>query len=908
MNNSLRLRFILGLCIVPYSGTILSQTFKTGYDSPLDGQINAIAVNGTTAYFGGTFTKVGYVCGTGVLLDTSTAQPVRTFAKFFDPSDGRILVAISDNMGGVYAGGQFTYVNGQQRKYLAHIRADGSLDPWNPSPSSFVYTLGLQGNHLYVGGYFTTIAGQSRGYAAAFDTTTGSLLPWDPEANNFVIALLPVGTVVYLGGYFSDLNTDSRYTIGSVDSDSGAATSWNPNPAVSGAGVYQFLHYGSYIYACGSFAQIDGVTRYGIVKLDLSGNVVAGWRPDTGMVGSGVVCLAAAGNSIIAGGSYSKLGGVSRNNLAAIDVATGLVTSWNPNPSGNVSNNVTALAFDGSQLWVGGFFGNIGGQARSYFAAVDTGTGTASAWNANIDEVPLALVVQNGCVFAGGRFSSVNATARSRIAAIDLGSGKMTAWNPNAGGSVDALAYSGGRVYAGGEFTSIGGGSHGYIAALDTSLGSAVSWSGTANSYVYALMVMGNRLYAAGYFTTMNGQSHNSVAALDLASGAVKTWSPTFDNSGISALAYLGDTVYVGGNFNHVNSIARSYGAAFDTTTGALTAWSPPLDNMPNALAVKDTAVYVGGTLYGTGGQKSIVCVSGATGAVDTLFNAHFTLAYNVAAIVPAGNELYISGNFSTINSLSRPYLATLDPSTGAVSTWNSAIQGGPIQCIAITGQTVLAGGFLGSILDWPQKQLIQLSDTSINGGPLPVELTTFQALVEKRDVKLFWNTASETESYGFEVERREAGANQNNPWTDIGLVRGAGSSSSPHQYSFVDTPPASRIDYRLKFMNQDGSFRFSPSVEVQFGSIPATYSLAQNYPNPFNPTTVISFQLPVTSRTTLRIYDVLGREVVTLVDEVRPAGTYTLRWDAAQNSSGIYFYRLQAGNFTATKKLVLLK
>ena len=214
MNIRLRSRFALAFFFVSISGTLLSQTYKPGYDSPLDGQVNAIAVNDSTVYVGGTFTKMGYYCGNGVLLDTSTAQPNRSFPKFMDPSDGRILVAISDNNGGWYMGGQFTYVNGQQRKYLAHVRSDGSLDPWNPSPNSFVYALGLQGNHLYVGGYFTNIAGQSRGYAAAFDTTTGSLLSWDPKADNFVIALLPVGNKVYLGGYFTYLNTTSGSASG----------------------------------------------------------------------------------------------------------------------------------------------------------------------------------------------------------------------------------------------------------------------------------------------------------------------------------------------------------------------------------------------------------------------------------------------------------------------------------------------------------------------------------------------------------------------------------------------------------------------------------------------------------------------------------------------------------------------
>jgi len=910
MNIRLRSRFALAFFYASISGTLLSQTYKPGYDSPLDGQVNAIAVNDSTVYVGGTFTKMGYYCGNGVLLDTSTAQPNRSFPKFMDPSDGRILVAISDNNGGWYMGGQFTYVNGQQRKYLAHVRSDGSLDPWNPSPNSFVYALGLQGNHLYVGGYFTNIAGQSRGYAAAFDTTTGSLLSWDPKADNFVIALLPVGNKVYLGGYFTYLNTDLRFRIGCVDSSTAAATSWNPNPSVSGSGANKFLLTGSNIYVCGSFTNFYGYHRLGLVKLDLAGNVDAAWHPDTTLAGAGITCLAAAGNNIYVGGSFTNIGFTARNNLAAIDASSGLVTSWNPNPSGNVSNDVTALATANGQVWVAGFFGTIGGKSRSYLAAIDTGTGLASTFNANINEVPLGLVVQNGNVFAGGRFSSVLSIPRSKLAAIDLSTGMTTSWNPNPNATVYALAYSGGRVFAGGDFTTIGGGSHAYLAALDTNSGNAATWSGVAGGgSVYSLMVMGTRLYVGGAFTVMNSASHGGIAALDLQSGAVKGWSPSFDIKGVTCLAASGSTVYAGGYFTQVNSNSRSYAAAFDTTTDSLTDWAPTLDNNPDALAADDTTVYIGGSLFNVGGQKSIVRVNGTTGALESTFNANFTLAYDVHAIALTTNGLYIGGNFSTVNSQTRPYLAVLDATSGSVSSWNSAIQGGPIQAIAVSPQMVLAGGFLGSVLYYPQSQLIVLTDPLVE--PLPVELTQFEVAVHAGVVELSWTTATETDCYGFAVERRtvlDDASRTSAAWAEIGFVRGSGTSSKPQQYTFVDrTLPAGSYAYRIKQVDQDGSFKYSSIIHADI-ALPKVFSLHQNYPNPFNPTTTIQFSIAKSSMVNLKIFDLLGREVETLVDGPMEAGTHEVTFDATRFASGIYFYRLKAGSFTATKRLVLLK
>jgi hypothetical protein len=99
-----------------------------------------------------------------------------------------------------------------------------------------------------------------------------------------------------------------------------------------------------------------------------------------------------------------------------------------------------------------------------------------------------------------------------------------------------------------------------------------------------------------------------------------------------------------------------------------------------------------------------------------------------------------------------------------------------------------------------------------------------------------------------------------------------------------------------------------STGVDDQTSSLPKTYSLSQNYPNPFNPSTTIEFSIPISSQVTLKIYDVLGHELTTLVNELKQPGTYTIDWDASSFPGGVYFYRLQAGSYTQTKKLVYIK
>jgi len=196
----------------------------------------------------------------------------------------------------------------------------------------------------------------------------------------------------------------------------------------------------------------------------------------------------------------------------------------------------------------------------------------------------------------------------------------------------------------------------------------------------------------------------------------------------------------------------------------------------------------------------------------------------------------------------------------------------------------------------------------NIGDNPLPVELTSFRGIREDNAVRLTWTTASEKNNAGFEVQRRSENREvSNEAWQVLGFVRGNGTTSDAKSYSFVDRTASGKVSYRLKQVDFDGAFEYSPVIEVDAG-LPHTFELGQNYPNPFNPTTLISYQLPVASEVSLKVYDVLGREVATLVSGRQEAGRYSVSFNAASLSSGVYFYRLQAGNFVATKKMMLVK
>ena len=196
------------------------------------------------------------------------------------------------------------------------------------------------------------------------------------------------------------------------------------------------------------------------------------------------------------------------------------------------------------------------------------------------------------------------------------------------------------------------------------------------------------------------------------------------------------------------------------------------------------------------------------------------------------------------------------------------------------------------------------------NNPIIPVELSSFKSAILNHNIQLTWTTLSETNNYGFEIERSSDGIN----FVKIGFVEGNGTTAEEHSYSFVDQDLTSGVYYyRLKQIDFDGSFTYSEILTVEV-KIPDSYILEQNYPNPFNPETTIRFQIPAAQRIVLTIYNIQGQKVKTLIDEQMQPGSHSVIWDGIDESgnkvaSGIYIYTLQSSTgYKASKKMILIK
>jgi hypothetical protein len=335
--------------------------------------------------------------------------------------------------------------------------------------------------------------------------------------------------------------------------------------------------------------------------------------PDDAVEANGrVSAIVRAGDHLYLGGSFTQLtdkGGttVARNNLAAIDANTGeIVSDWNPNPNGSV--RAMALSEDGTRLYIGGTFTNVGGLARNRLAAVDSVTGTVDGrWNAGTNGTVRALAVSANRVYLGGEFTRVKGQTRTHLAQVDGTTGALDPnWSPSADqthdvyGSVRALAFSedGSRLYAGGYFRSISGQQTGNLVALDPTTGAVdSSFSPNDNNGILCLAVSGGRVFAG------TGDDLEGIEAFDASTGR-RDWylgygAHTSREGDVQAMTVGGGTLYAGGHFTKMHDQVRNRLVAVDAATGVIDSQWTPKANGGNlgvwAMAWHGTQLYVGG-------------------------------------------------------------------------------------------------------------------------------------------------------------------------------------------------------------------------------------------------------------------------------------------------------------------------
>lgn len=709
-----------------------------------DGAVSSIVRSGSDVYVGGSFTQEQLATGGGLLLPQSgTGAPdPSTFPKVA----GTVAAVAADGSGGWFIGGEFSYVGGQPRSNLAHILADGTLDPaWHPNANDKVNTVAVAGSTVYVGGWFSSVGGQPRNTLAALDATTGNATAWNPHPNEFVIRDLAIsGSTVYVAGDFSGIGGQPRDNLAALDATTGNATAWNPDPDRE---VRVLVASGSTVYAAGDFTSIGGQSRARLAALDAATGNATAWNPNPGGPEAfvSVRALAVSGSTVYVGGQFTAVGAQSRHNLAAIDVSSGNVTAWNPNSGeDDPEDAISELVVSGSSVYVAGTFYSLAQQSRRGLAAVDVSTGQATAWNPNPNGSASALAVSGSTVYAGGPFSAAGpplATVTG-VAKLSPAGDLDTSWHPNPAGGVNALTVSGSTVYVAGYFLSISGQPRTNLAAVNATTGNATAWnpnpagSGSVGGSVYALAATASTVYVAGNFMSIGGQPRRNLAAFDTATSNLTAWNPSPNGNFVEVLAVSGATVYAAGGFSTIGGQSRSKLAALDTATGNATAWNPGADDSVRALAVSGATIYAGGVFSSIGGQarNGLAALSAATGTASS-WNPNPD--GGVYALGTSGSTIYAGGGFLSIGGQPRTNLAALDAASGLATAWNpnpadpnvaSNVFDKFVEALAVSGSTVYAGGefsSLGGVVTGPFAVLTDPSAPPGDTTPPTIIVTT---------------------------------------------------------------------------------------------------------------------------------------------------------------------------------------
>ncbi|MBK7380050.1 MAG: T9SS type A sorting domain-containing protein [Ignavibacteriales bacterium] len=266
-------------------------------------------------------------------------------------------------------------------------------------------------------------------------------------------------------------------------------------------------------------------------------------------------------------------------------------------------------------------------------------------------------------------------------------------------------------------------------------------------------------------------------------------------------------------------------------------------------------------------------------------------------------HNLFIKGNYAYISYYKQGLvvLDITDPTNPFMAGWYDTY-------------TPTTGTYNGAWGCYPYLPSGNILISDINSGlwvldflldpTTPVELTSFTYSLNDYKINLEWVTASEINNSGYDVQRSTDKIN----WQKIGFVPGKGTTTEKSSYTYTDfSPLAGKSFYRLAQIDFDGTINIEKEIEVDFLSLPK-FELAQNYPNPFNPSTKISFTIPDQQNVTLKVFNSLGEQISTLVNEIKPAGVYTVNFDASALPSGLYVTQLQTGNDVQTIKMSLVK
>lgn len=711
------------------------------------------------------------------------------------------------------------------------------------------------GESVYVVGLFTKAGTQDVNNIAIWNETTETWSRLPGEFNGGIYSILKNGSLVFVGGSFTEIDGVSYKRIAVWDGES-----WSSfNGGVNGPVNVIKRHSGQYYFG-GDFS-IAGATAVNNMATWTGTN----WSSIGGGANGTIYDMHFIGDSLLVGGLFSALGEVSINNL-------GIRTDGAWSGFGIAPDNIVH-DIDGThdEIMIAGEFMQIGILSTSGFAI----------WNGSSWEVPSNSLSSFSVALAAekvddkwvvvGDFNELDGELINNIVAINESTFEWEKLSLDSdfngiNGAVHVAKYHDGVLYIGGNFSGIGDQKiKNFAARVD---GEWIDYSASPNGIVRDILVTGNQIYIAGSFTQVNGQASSNIAEYNR---NTQEWRALDDglNGTVYSLAIEGSNLYAGGTFTQSGGssrlrIARWGGTTWTNLGGGITTGTGVYD-----LEVLNGKLYAGGTFSEAGGvaANNIAAWNGSTWEA---LGAGTDGAVN--ALVRTDSSLYIGGDFQSSGGKNSSYISEW---LVGVQDWQTLKEGlnEEVQALYIQDDVLFAGGYFtttassGLIIGGKKEQL--------NG------IANYDG--EK------WNAIGS----GLSIST-----------TGTTVVRSFASNGNELIVAGFFDRAGGKVSNDLASLNLSVK---SVSNEEESSDL-TMFTLSQNYPNPFNPSTTISFELKQAGLTTLKVFNMLGQEVSSLINKNLGKGNYSISFNASNLPSGVYMYQLTSSSVSMTKRMLLIK
>jgi hypothetical protein len=547
--------------------------------------VQSIEVAGTRIFVGGYFTNIGGAARTGLAELSATTGSATTWNPVLANTFTPYVNAMAIDATTIFIGGSFTSAGGQPRIGVARLSlTTGLATGWtaNTNAGGYVEDIVLSGTTLFIGGSFTTINAVARISIAAVPTLTTGVLPWNPILDGFdyVYDVSVAGNTLYFGGYFDSVNALPRAGVAAVDVATGTLLNWAPTPNESVMAIHATT---SSVFIGGYMNGMNWVSRNeGFALFDDNTDQV--WPFQLDLNGGVVNTIAIKDNILYIGGQFVAINKTPRSNLAAIDLATGQVLPWNPLVLGlsptDPAVSVYTMKIKDNTLYIGGKFFAINALTRPGLAAIDLTSGIATNWNPSVgdqkttNEVVNSIDIVGNTVYAAGLFTLLSGNQpRGNIAAIDATTGAILPWKPVSNGMVDKIRVAGNVAYVVGEFTNGVGGSVRLfrIAALNLATDLATAWNPIFNNgAVNDIAISGPDLYVGGYYDSVANQPRPGLSSFTLSTGSLNSWNPDAGSNSdgfynINTLTASDTKLYISGAFDFLGLENRTVYGEYNT-------------------------------------------------------------------------------------------------------------------------------------------------------------------------------------------------------------------------------------------------------------------------------------------------------------------------------------------------------